>query len=281
MSDFAGIESQGFASFEQKWLAANPEARLVAVFLPVASRRRANAFGTLVHELAHTAFHIREAQVATAKLEWWQQELHRSALNQPGHPVTRALFADETARECDPALWPALADGALNLFDQPGAGTLAALIEQLDPFFGAVAGAESALLCDGKGNVESNAALWTLSHLLHSLADLQRAEERLPMPLGLLARHGIARADLAQPSPRRNILIKDFLDELVLETNGALGVASVHSLALRVRTRLDRDRTARALKVTDPLAFLQTHPHAGRWTTLWAAWREARAEKLR
>ena len=281
MSARATNESQAFAGFEQKWLAAHPEQRLVAVFLPSAPRHRANAFGTLVHELAHTAFHIREAQVATAKLEWWQQELHRSALGQPGHPITRALFDDEIARECDPALWPALADGALEQFDRPGAGTLSALIEQLDPFFGAVAKAESALLCDGKGNVESNAALWTLSHLLHALPDMAQAEGHLPLPLALLARHGIVRADLTQPSPRRNILIKDFLDELVLETNGALGVASVHSLALRVRTRLDRARITKALTLTDPLAYLQAHPHAGRWTTLWAVWREARSDKLR
>ena len=78
-------------------------------------------------------------------------------------------------------------------------------------------------------------------------------------------------------SPRRNMLVKDFLDELVLESNGALGVASMRPLSLRVRTRLDRQRMAAALCVTDPLNYLLRHPHAGRWRTLWTTWREARA----
>ena len=269
-------ESEAFASFEQKWLAAHPENRVIAVFLPPAQRRRAAAFGSLVHELEHAAFHVREPQVAAAKLQWWQRELHEAALGTARHPITQQLFADEFAHEVDPALWPALADGALEQLELPGAGTLAAMLEQLDPFFCAVARAELALLGDAQGNVESNAALWTFSHLLHDLPRLAQAEGRLPVPLGLLARHEVVRADLAEPSPRRNMLVKDFLDELVLETNGALGVASVHTLQLRVRTRLDRLRIDKALRVTDPLAFLRAHPHAGRWQALLATWREAR-----
>jgi phytoene synthase len=270
-------QTEAFASFEHKWLAAHPEQRVIGVFLPAALRRRANAFGTLVHELSQAAFRTREPEVASAKLQWWQRELHEAALGKAKHPVTQALFEDETAHEADPALWPALADGALEQLDQPGAGTLAAMLEQLDPFFDAVARAELALFDERNGNVEANAALWTFAHLLHELPQLAHADGRLPVPLGLLARHELVRADLAASSPRRNLLIKDFLDELVLEIGGALGVAAARPLPLRVRTRLDRQRIARALQVTDPLAYLHAHPHAGRWKTLWTVWREARA----
>jgi phytoene synthase len=270
------IEHDAFASFEQKWLAAHPENRVIAVFLPAAQRRRAAAFGSLVHELEQAAFRVREPQVAAAKLEWWQRELHEAALGTARHPITQQLFADEFAHEVDPALWPALADGALEQLELPGAGTLAALLEQLDPFFSAVARAELALLGNARGNVDANAALWTFSHLLHDLPLLAETEGRLPVPLGLLARHEVVRADLAAPSPRRNMLVKDFLDELVLETGGALGVASVRTLQSRVRTRLDHARFEKALRVTDPLAYLRAHPHAGRWRTLMTVWREAR-----
>ena len=269
--------SEAFASFEEKWLAAQPEQRVVAVFLSAAQRRRANAFGSLVHELTQTAFHVHETQVAAAKLAWWREELENAGLGKTRHPITQELFADEVAREADPALWPALADGALEQLDRPGAGTLSALIEQLEPFFSAVARAEQALLCEESGNVEANAALWTFSHLLHDLPRLAQGDAHLALPLGLLARHAITRADLAQATPRRNMLVKDFLDELNLEINGALGVASMRSLPLRVRTRLDRARIAKALRVTDPLAYLHAHAHPGRWSTLWAVWREARA----
>jgi len=270
------MSTPGFAEFEQKWLDAWPENRAVAVFLDPALRRRAHAFGVLEHELALAAFHVREPQVAATKLDWWRQELSSAAFGNAHHPITQELFADSVARESDPALWPALADGALAQLDQPGAGTLAARIEQREPFYGAVAAAESALLLGGAGSPEANAALWTFSHLLQELPKLASGEGRLPLPLGLLARHGLARADLAQPSPARSRLLKDFLDELVLEINGALGVASVRSLRMRTRVRLDRDLIAGALKKGDPLPYLTTHARPRYWPSLWVAWREAR-----
>lgn len=272
MIDMAGA----FASFERKWLAANPENTVVAVFLPAAQRPLAGAFGCLVHELSAAAFRVRETQVAASKLAWWRQELADAAFGNPGHPVTQALFACAAARETDPALWPALADGALLQLDVPGAGTLATLIEQLDPFFGAVACAENALFCAGGGNIEADAALWTLSHLLRALPHLAGGEAHLPLPLGLLARHELTRAELAYESPQRNMLIKDFLDELVLEGNGALGVSAVRSLPLRVRAALDRRRIEAALRAIDPLHWLGAHPHASRWRILWTTWIEAR-----
>lgn len=265
-----------FAGFEQKWLAANPENAIVAVFLPSAQRRLASAFGCLIHELSGAAFHIRETQVAATKLAWWRQELSDAAFGKAGHPVTQTLFDCAGARESDPALWPALADGAMAQLDAPGAGTLAALIEQLDPFFGAVARAESALLCGGASNIEADAAMWTLSHLLRALPHLGDGDAHLPLPLGLLARHELTRAELAYESPQRNMLIKDFLDELVLEGNGALGVSAQRSLPLRVRAALDRRRTESALHALDPLRWLGAHPHAGRWRTLSTTWIQAR-----
>lgn len=275
MADASGT----FASFEEKWLAANPENAVVAVFLPSTQRRFASAFGCLIHELSQAAFHIREPQVAATKLAWWKQELADAAFGKPTHPITQTLFDCAGVRESDPALWPALADGALAQLDAPGAGTLAAMIEQLDPFFGAVARAENALFCAGESNVEADAALWTLSHLLRALPHLRGDDTHLPLPLGLLARHELTRAELAYESPQRNMLIKDFLDELVLEGNGALGVSAVRSLPLRVRTALDRRRIASALRAIDPLRWLSTHPRPGRWRALWTAWHEARAAR--
>ncbi|MBS0557315.1 MAG: squalene/phytoene synthase family protein [Proteobacteria bacterium] len=263
-------------SFVRKWQVANPEHAVVAVFLPAAQRPLASAWGCLVHELSEAAFRVGEPNVAAAKLGWWRQELADAAFGNPGHPVTQALFACAAAREADLQMWPALADGALAQIDAPGAGTLGALIEQHDAFFGAVARVDSALWCGGAGNVESDAALWTLSHLLRALPRLGGDAPHLPLPLGLLARHGLTRTELACESPQRNRLIKDFLDELVLEGNGALGVNSVRSLSLRVRAAIDRHRIDRALQAADPLRWLRAHPHGGRWFTLHATWRQAR-----
>src|SRR5258706_4600441 len=79
-----------FASFENKWLVAQPENALVAIFLPADQRQRASAFGSLVHELEQTAFHVREPQVAATKLAWWRQELADAATGNARHPISKA-----------------------------------------------------------------------------------------------------------------------------------------------------------------------------------------------
>lgn len=274
-------DSASFAQFEQKWFAQFPENRVIAVFLPADKKQRASAFGCLVHELSEAVFHIQEPQVAAAKLSWWAQELGDAQLGAARHPVTRTLFDDPVARETDPALWPALAEGALALLDHPGAGTLEALLEEFEPFHAAVANVESALMCDGAGNVDSDAALWTCSHLLHDLPRLARGDTHLPIPLSLLARHGITRAGLADATPARTELLRDFLDALRREIAGALGVAAEHSLRQRVRVKLDLALIEKAHAAADPLDYLTTRSRAGYWRSLWVGWREARAAARR
>ena len=87
------MADDAFASFERKWLDANPEQAAVLVFLAADERRRAAAFGALVHELVQTAFAIRETQVAAAKLSWWQQELRgacdRECASSDQHRIVR------------------------------------------------------------------------------------------------------------------------------------------------------------------------------------------------
>jgi phytoene synthase len=85
-------EDAAFASFERKWLEANPEQATVAVFLAPDERRRASAFGSLVHELEQTTFGVREPQVAAVKLNWWRQELIAAPARTPRHPIARELF---------------------------------------------------------------------------------------------------------------------------------------------------------------------------------------------
>ncbi len=266
-----------FACFEQKWLNAYPENAVVAVFLPAAQRQSTQAFGCLVHELNDTVFRVREPQVATTKLAWWRQELVDAAVGRARHPVTQTLFADARVRAADVGLWPALADAASNLIGKPSASTLAILLERHEPYFRAITRVEAVLFCSTDANIDANAALWTISHLLHEFASLPQATEQLPLPLSLLARYGLTRDALAIAGTQRNALAHDYLDELAVEFDGALGVASGRSLTRRVRARLDRDLIAAAKRKTDPLAYLHTHARAGRWRSLWIAWREAHA----
>jgi len=273
-------DGTGYASYEQRWLAAQPHNAIVAVFLPEPLRARAAAFGTLVHELADTAFSAREAQAAAAKLAWWQQELHDAAQGRARHPIAQALFADAAIRALDVQLWPAIAAGAAAQIDAPGAGTLTQSRAQLAALHRPVAQAQAALLGVADADSEHDATLWSVAHWLDSVPTLRPDMARLPLPLDLLARHGLARPDLAHASPQRNALLRDWLEQLAELHRAARSAGRPRAVPLRVRARLDANRIAVALRAPDALAWLQSRPQPGRWESLWAAWREARAAAL-
>jgi phytoene synthase len=264
-----------FASFEQKWLAAQPENVFVAVFLPAEQRQRASAFGSLVHELEHAAFHVREPQVAATKLAWWRQELADAAAGNARHPISKTLFADRQAQTVVHRLWPAMAEGASLQIESTAAASARELFERFARFYGAVACVEHALFPGGTEDPRSNATLWTISHLLRELATPSRFDAQLP--LDLLARHGAARSDLAGATTLRTAVLRDYLATLTQQIQDALALASPPSLSRRVGARLDLTLATGAQRASDPLAYLAARAPAGRWRSLLAAWREARA----
>ncbi|HZP65518.1 MAG TPA: squalene/phytoene synthase family protein [Rudaea sp.] len=264
-----------FASFVQKWLAANPEQVAVGVFLAPEARLRASGFGALVHELAETAFATREPQVAAAKLAWWRQDL---AADEPRHPIAKTLMADAQAAAIDPALWSALVDGALAELDAPPPADLAAAFAVLNAFYGPVAALETAL---AGGDPAENAAishLWICSHLLGAAG--APGLERAPLPLDLLARHGLTRAELAGSGQRRTAVLGDLSRELAAEIERNLARASRASVGRRVRARLDLGRARRAAKGADAAAVL-AGSRSDPWRSVWLAWQEARRSRPR
>ena len=274
-SGVSEASAAAFASFEQKWLAAQPENAFVAIFLPAQQRQRASAFGSLVHELEQTAFHVREPQVAATKLAWWRQELADAARGNARHPISKVLFADRQAQAVDPNLWPALAAGASFQIESATGASVSELLEQLAPFYVAIARVEQALFPGSTDNFGSSAALWTISHLLRELADPARLESALP--LDLLARHGATRAGVAAATTLRTAVLKDYLQALITQIGNALAAGRPPSLSRRVRTRLDLTLATGAQRATDPLAYLTARTPAKRWPSVLAAWREARA----
>ena len=267
-------DDAAFASFERKWLEANPEQATVAIFLAPAERRRTAAFGSLVHELEQATFGVREAQVAAVKLNWWRQELVAAATGTPRHPIARELFDDEQARAIQPAFWSNLIDGALAQLDVGAASALDESILALAAFYRPVASLETALAGDDAAQDDANARLWISSHLLHSVA--AQPEHERAIPLGLLARHGLTRSALAEPGAQRSALLRDYLGLVQAEIEDALARAPRASLGRRVRARLDRELAAKAREAADPAAMLTEHPGRRRWRGLWLSWREAR-----
>ncbi|MEP6938441.1 MAG: hypothetical protein ABI846_01660, partial [Rudaea sp.] len=134
-----------------------------------------------------------------------------------------------------------------------------------------------ALFLGGTANIDANAALWALSSLLHALPDIATPDARLPVALDLLARHGLSRASLAAPGSARAALVRDQLATLRGEMQGAQGVVSTRTLALRVRMRADDWLIGQALRAPDPLAHVATRSDPRRLRGLYFAWSEARA----
>jgi len=264
--------SGAFASFEQKWLAAHPEYAAASVFLPPERRHAANAFGCLVHELDEAAVHVHDVQVASAKLGWWRGELISAAQGRASHPITLELFRAPPP-EATRHLWPELADASLARLSAPPAATLADLLGQHADFHRSVVRADASLSARTAEAADRDAVLWTISHLLRELPRIERDGESLPVPLDLLARHGLTRTGLRSPGARRTALIRDYLEALA----GAMPRDRGANLHQRIRSRLDAALIAGAREADEPLRHLLEHSQPGRWRSVWTAWREARA----
>ncbi|HEX7914316.1 hypothetical protein [Rudaea sp.] len=274
MSD---AQAGAFASFEEKWLAANPEQATVALFLAPDARLRSAAFGSLIHELEQAAFGLREAHVAEVKLQWWRQELLAAASGSPRHPLSAVLFADPQTAKGDVADWVALCDGALAVRHAGAASDMESLLSDYSALYAPIARIEAALFDASAAATTATAKLWTISHLLLALRHLADAPERLPVPLDLLARHELTRAALAESAPERSELARDFLGRLAAVLQSALAEAPRVPLARRVRARLDLALMQSAVCADDPLRAVMAQPGAARWKALWWSWREARA----
>ena len=277
----ADVASSAFASFDEKWLAANPEQATVALFLAPEARLRAAAFGCLVHELEQTAFGLREAHVADVKIQWWRQELLAAASAKPRHPVSTVLFADPEAAKVDAASWAALAEGAAAMLQRSAASAdMQSLLSNYAVFYEPVARVDAALFGGSAAEIPQIARLWATSHLLLALRHLPEAPERLPVPLDLLARHELTRAALTDTGPKREALLRDFLARLAGALGDALAASPSAPLGRRVRARLELALMRTALRSGDPLRALMAQPGAARWKALWWSWREARRAAL-
>ena len=68
----------------------------------------------LSQQLIHTAEHFREASVASAKLQWWCEELERLYQNKPQHPISKWLQPAIEQHQLPLSLFHGMIDGAQN-----------------------------------------------------------------------------------------------------------------------------------------------------------------------
>lgn len=260
------------ASFEAKWIAAYPELELGLRFVAPAERAAQSAFACLVHELEHAAFGIRDAEPATLKLQWWMEEFARAREGAAGHPLTRALAAHPGYSAIGAGTWHAVVAGAFAQRDPQAAADREALLQDHGALYRPLGEIEAMLF--GPADAASLARARSLAHALRETATIGDSlrDGRLPLPMDLLARHRLARGDLAGDSPRQVAALSEWLTDLAT----ALARVQVSGPLAAAALACDRWRARRAGRAAQPLESLRGDLGRLPLRAAWAAWRGGR-----
>jgi phytoene synthase len=261
------------ASFEAKWTAAHPELGLALTFVAERDRSAQAAFACLVFELEHAAFATRDAEPAALKLQWWAEEFVRAGKGEARHPLTQVLAAHAAFASIAPTGWFAAVRGALAQRDPEPAADRAALLQSYAQLYAPLSAIEAGLF---GVDADASAQVATASRALQesaSLSDSLRAG-RLPLPLDLLARHRLARGDLARASAPQTVALSEWLQALAAELDG---VRKARLSPLRAAmAAANRGRARQAARADDPLAALNGGFGRLPFAAVWAAWRAGR-----
>jgi 15-cis-phytoene synthase len=278
----AASSSAPLASFEAKWTEVRPELALALRFERADERDLRAAFACLVFEIEHAAFGIREAQPAAIKLQWWAEELSRTAKGEARHPLTRAL----APRMADAAIplgdWHAAIVGALAQRDPEPAADRAALFDVLAQLYAPLGVIEAALF-----GTDAAAVAGVLAHAraLRESAALPDAlrDGKLPLPLDLLARHRLARGDLGAESEPRSEALREWFGTLAGEMSALLAPEALAKRRLGVLRAVmgasDAKRLAAAATAGEPLAAMNVELANLSIPMVWSAWRAARRSR--
>lgn len=262
------------------WREADPQRTYAWLFLDRSERIRYGACAALVHEWRKTLREVREPQVAMAKLGWWREELQRAAGGGARHPLTQSLFADAGLRAVPLSCWTAVVDAALLRVGAAPSADFASQRHAIAPLASAIAELETRLWFAPWAEVARAAAVTALASLVADLRVLPGEVERgrSPLPMNLLARHGIMIEGLARETPERRDALRDYVQLL----RGALAEAAnmPGPLTLFRATALQHDLRSleRAASAEDPLVELRA-PGLGfrAWLKSWRAARRWRA----
>ncbi|HWU77910.1 MAG TPA: phytoene synthase [Rhodanobacter sp.] len=271
-----GAVLQGFID---KWLAVQPQQRVALVFVDGHRHPGHVALAALEQELLGAAYGIREPQVAAAKLGWWAEELSGASTSGGRHPLTQVLFDDDRAHQIAGELWLAPVLAAMAQLEQGTAPDFEAQLIAAMPLHGALAALETAWWYGSEASPARAAQVATLNHLLHALLRLEQDAERdrLPLPMARLARHGLDRTQLREPSGAREQAVKAQLDALLASWNRADALAGPLSVFRALESRHGRRLAQRASRAGDALAVLQAGQAQTGLMTSWQAWQAARA----
>ena len=270
------------ASFEAKWSAAYPEFGLALKFDSGRERAEHSAFACVVFEIEHAAFGIREAQPAAIKLQWWAEEFARVGKDEARHPLTQALATRIRESAVPMRQWQEAIVGAFAQRDPEPAADIATLLDSYARLYAPVGAIESALF---GMNGAAIARVLTVTRALRESAALSEAlrDGKLPLPLDLLARHRLARGELATASAARTNALREWFGALGRELSPLLTREAARAQPLGVlraaMAGAEAARSRQAASASEPLAVMKTALEGLSVPVLWSAWRAARRSR--
>lgn len=269
---------QALQTYVDKWLATQPEQRTALAFVPPRSYPGHIALAALEQELLGAAYGIREPHVAATKLHWWLEELAAAGQGGGRHPLTQVLFDDPRAARIAQERWLAPVLAALAQLEEGSAADFAGQLAAAAPLHGALAALEDAWWFGDAGSPERASRLAILTHLLHALRRLDDDAERdrLPLPMAVLARHRLSRAQLRQDSTARTAAVHDQLRQLAEAWHEAGRLPGPLSVFRAVESVAATRLLRRAAAASHPLRILQQGTRPGSLSITFAAWRAAR-----
>lgn len=270
------MSDSAFDDYLAQWRGASPERTLAWLFLRSDERVCFGALAALEHEWLKVLREARELQVAAARLGWWREEMQWASEGRARHPLTQGVFAAPRANAVPVARWTAPVEAAMGLLMASPSADFAAQCKVAAPLADALAELETCVWF-GDGSTSPRAAKVTLlAHLVANLRALESMVERgrSPLPMNLLARHGLTIDALGSDSPARRAAVRDYAADLQRGLAGAARMQGPLTLFRAVGLRHDTDALGRAMRADEPLAGLRSSAFGFRG--LLKTWRAAR-----
>ncbi|MGB0134479.1 hypothetical protein, partial [Dokdonella sp.] len=231
-------------------------------------------FACLSFEVGLAAFNVVEAGVAASKLQWWAEELALLSSGTARHPLTQVLEDSIVLSALPAQAWQEWIGAAFAQREVAPARNLSELLTGVRAFHEPLARIKSALYPNLSVDAEAHAG--ALCHVV--LESVRHGEssaaERLPIPLDLLARHGLSRTGMGSAGPERDAVLRDHFAELVQAMIGTDRVGLLPMTAASLTADLKRCRVAG--RSANPLETVAGNLDRLPFSAVWACWIAAR-----
>ena len=270
------MSETAFDDYLAQWRGASPGRSIAWLFLRPDERVCFGALAALEQEWLKVVREAREPQVAAARLGWWREEMQSASQGQARHPLTQGLFAASRARAVPAMCWTVPVEAAMALLMAPPPADLATQCNAAAPFADALSELEMRVWFGGAVSGPRAAKVTLLAHLVSNLCALESmaARGRSPLPMHLLARHGLTIDALGSDSAPRRAAVLDYAADLQRELAGAVRMQGPLTLFRAVGLQHDLDTIDRATRADEPLVVLRSSAFGLRG--LLKTWRAAR-----